>query len=346
MSAPAQSPILNFGLDFRAIGERLKGERADRLARTSKILDFGVGFIDAALGGIFPNDLILIGAASGHGKTEVVSSIALNAAKQKKRVHYFALEAEDREIERRCKYRMLASLIFNPKLGMAPHRLARMNYQDWYAGRLDDITGIVEDGMDERLAEQFGTLHTYYRGTDFTAETFERTVLALQDQTDLIILDHLHYVDTDDPNENRGYKIIVKKIRDVALGIGKPVIVVAHVRKAERLKAPIVPRLDDFHGTSDVPKIATRAVMLAPAFDRPSGSRHLWSTYLAPVKNRLDGSRTRYVGLVNFNQRSGSYDSAFTLGRLIENGTAFEPIPAGDIPEWAKQVTSKGELIQ
>ena len=61
---------------------------------------------------------------------------------------------------------------------------------------------------------------------------------------------------SDDPNENRAVKNIVKRIRDVSLAIGVPVIVVAHLRKKDRIPRPLAPDLDDFHGASDITKIA------------------------------------------------------------------------------------------
>ena len=39
-------------------------------------LSFGVKFLDAALGGILPDDLVLIGAPSGVGKTGFVTNLA------------------------------------------------------------------------------------------------------------------------------------------------------------------------------------------------------------------------------------------------------------------------------
>ena len=60
---------------------------------------FGIKYLDAALHGIKPNDLILIGASSGAGKTELCTHIAKTNAKLGKRVRYIALEAEKNEIE-------------------------------------------------------------------------------------------------------------------------------------------------------------------------------------------------------------------------------------------------------
>lgn len=322
-------PAFDFGSSsFKSASERVAEERQKRLSQAGRIMSFGVKFLDVTLGGIFPNDLILIGAKTGAGKTTLASCVAMQNAFAGRRVHYFALEAEEDEIERRIKYRALAGEM------SSAGAYTRLNFLDWYKGNLDHATAFYEKKAEAKIAEAFRTLHTFYRTADFYAEQFERMVLAIQDQTDLIILDHLHYVDSEDANENRGYKLIVKKVRDVALGIGKPVIVVAHLRKGDRKSPQLVPSIEDFHGTSDVPKMCTKAVMIAPAFDQEGPTPHLWPTYISPAKCRFDGSRTRYVGLTNFDVRSGAYDDDFDLGKVI--GDKWERIDNSKTPEWAK----------
>jgi hypothetical protein len=319
---------------FKTVGDRLESERKDRLDQGARILSFGVNFLDVALGGIFQHDLVLIGAKTGIGKTALASCIALANAKNGRRVHYFALEAEDREIERRIKFQLLSEMV---RRGVGPREAAKLNYLDWYVGRLDALTGRFEAGADAALRDALKNLHTYYRTTEFYAEQFEVMVREIQEQTDLVILDHLHYVDSDDNNENRGYKQIVKKIRDVALSIGKPVVVVAHTRKGDRRSARLVPDIEDFHGTSDVPKIATKAIMLAPAHDQQSGSPTRWPTYIHPVKCRFDGTRTRYVGLVTYDARANAYDGGFQLGKLTPGGDEWQGVDSDKLPEWAKE---------
>lgn len=316
---------------FKSFQERLKGERTKRLASSGRILTFGVKFLDVALGGIFQNDLLLLGAKTGAGKTALAARIAYANAQRGKRVHYFALEAEEDEIERRIKFQCVAELVRRRGVQWEHH----LNFLDWYAGRVDELTAFYEDIVDKELGDRLKTLSTFYRTTDFYAEHLEKMMLAIQDQTDLVVLDHLHYVDSEDPNENRGYKAIVKKVRDSALSIGKPVVLVAHVRKGDRRSAQLVPSIEDFHGTSDVPKVATKAVMIAPAFDQESDASWLWPTYLSPVKCRFDGARTRYVGLVNFDVRLGTYEEDFDLGQI--KGDKFEPVDNSKLPQWARR---------
>jgi hypothetical protein len=328
-----KDPFAPLGPEFKDYGTHIKGEREERLNLAGKTLSFGVKFLDQCLGGIFPRDNVLLGARTGAGKTTLGSVIAESNVEAGKCVHYFALEAEDKEIERRIKFRVLANLA--RMRGVAHYAPGRINYLDWYAGRLDDIMKPWEGEADRLLSERYKTLKTYYRFGDFDAATLERTFLSIQDETDLIILDHLHMVDSDDPSENRGMKTIVKRLRDVALEVGKPTVVIAHLRKTDPRRALIVPDLDDFHGTSDIVKICTKAVVMAPAYDQETTSPHLWATYIHPAKCRQDGSRARFIGLLNFNVHRGRYEDAYELGSFARGADKFEELGPTQYPSWA-----------
>ncbi len=323
---------LDFGLAFEPSTTRLQGEREDRKRLVAQRLRFNIDFLDDALGGILPNDLVVLGARTGAGKTALASMIAQSNARIGKRVHYFALEAEPREIERRMKYRALIGIAW-PML--PPPARARFNYRAWYLGELDDLLGGELDERANAKLATFKTLHTYYRGESFTIDTLDRTFRAIQDQTDLIILDHLHYVDTDDPNENRGYKEITKRIRDISLSVGVPIIVISHLRKKERGPLRVVPDIDDFHGTSEVVKMATKVILIAPA-PRSDGSKpHLWGTYMHVPKDRMDGTTQRYVARGTFDVRRGIYTSGYDIGFVSVDGTQWTKAEEHEVPRWA-----------
>ena len=108
----------------------------------------------------------------------------------------------------------------------------------------------------------------------------------------------------------------------------------------DRRADPLLPGLEDFYGTSDIPKIATKAIMLAPADDRPSRAPGVFNTYIRVAKCRPDGARLRYVGVVPFNSQLGVYEKSFTLGRLTNNDQEFEEIE--EIPLWAQRRSTVG----
>ena len=114
MTAPTQTAIpIDFGFSFSTFAQHLDENRNLRRENAEKCLTFGVEYLDRALGGIFPRDLVLVGADTGIGKTELVTGIArANARKPPlglgKRVHGFFLECDDGEIQERIKWRLLS----------------------------------------------------------------------------------------------------------------------------------------------------------------------------------------------------------------------------------------------
>lgn len=318
------------GAMFVASPERLVGERAERLSNGRELLQFGVQFLDDALVGLGKRDLILIGARTGRGKTQLASIIAMQNCRNGKKVHYFALEAEDREIERRMKFQAIADMYYRDYVGDK----IGLRYLDWYHGKLDYVLGRFEAQADEQLAGTLKNLHTYYRIDSFTGEDFARHLDAIREETDLVVLDHFHYVDTEDKDDNRAHKRIVKQIRDGVLRAEKPVVVIGHVRKGDPRNATLLPSEEDFHGSSDIIKIATKAIMLAPDYATETGSSSLFSTYMQIVKCRQEMALTRYVARMNYDIRTDSYDTFYALGRLGDGGREFVGLDREEWPTW------------
>ena len=144
------------------------------------------------------------------------------------------------------------------------HHLIR--YVDKPTSFFDDELGHFEARADEEVATLLKTLSTYYRVDAFTGDDFSRHLDIIREETDLVILDHFHYVDSDYTNENRGHKELVKKIRDTA-PTGRP----SGARRWSRQEIRPAARATDpdeeaFHGSSDIVKIATKAIMIAPDY--------------------------------------------------------------------------------
>lgn len=334
----AEDPIkFSFGLNFLPAPERMRGEAEERKALVARELGYHDAFLDDVLRGILPHDLILLCAETGAGKTDRAVGIARANVQRGKRVHYFALEAEDKEIERRAKYTALAELAFQANVV----GVDRLNYPDWYRGKCDDVIARFEYDAERMVGLQLRTLHTYYRGSSFGHDDIKRLFLAIKDETDLIILDHLHYVDIEDENENRGFKKTVKMIRDVSLGIGVPILVVAHLRKRDMRSRSIVPDIEMVHGSSDVIKICTQVIMMAPARSLPAKTSYIANTFVHVPKDRMGGA-SGYVALCHYDRRFRTYAPHYTLGRQSFAGDTFEELSANELPRWAKRHRANG----
>ncbi|MBV8760126.1 MAG: AAA family ATPase [Deltaproteobacteria bacterium] len=318
--------------EFRTAPTRIAGERDRRLALAARALLYHHAFLDDLLRGLQPHDLVLLGAETGAGKTELGTAVARANAMAGKRVYYFALEAEPDEIERRSKYAIIAELA--EKAGDA--RRSELNYPDWLVGNCEDICERYNARADQLIAEKLSKLHTYYRGANFGHADIQRMFERIRGHAELVVLDHLHYVDIEDENEHRGFKATVKLIRELALSAGVPVILIAHLRKRDQRARQVVPHIEDFHGSSDIIKICTQVVQLAPAHILESPKWFYAPTFVHVPKDRRGGA-TGFVACCYFDRRFRAYAPHYTLGRLTSGGTDWEPIRPGDAPRWARR---------
>lgn len=318
--------------DFQPMPVRLRGELEERQENGKRALKYHLAFLDDYLRGVLPNDLVLLGAPTGVGKTDLALGIATSNAMHKRRVAYFALEAEPRELERRTKYALLSA-----EAHRAKHpRANELNYADWLLGRCEDIVGPFNARTDQSFLEHLCSLQTYYRGLHFTATTLKEEVEAVHKFVDLIIVDHLHYIDTEhDENETRAQGDTVKAIRDIALTIGKPVILVAHLRKRNTTAKQIVAGIEEFHGSSNITKICTQAIVIERAHGIDSPKWFLSPTFMSIPKDRRLGA-CRLVALCYYDIRTRGYLPTYTLGKLTKGGTEWEPLTDLDRPGWAK----------
>lgn len=317
---------------FRSMPARVFGELSERVEDGQRALKYHLSFVDDYCRAISPNDLVLVGAPTGIGKTELVMNIATTNAMLGKRVHIFALEAEPRELERRTKYALLSQLAHSSK----HPRAIEMNFKDWRLGRLEEICEQFNGQVDRVIAKKLASLFTYYRDTVFGAAELRRQILDIHESTDLIVIDHLHYIDLDgDQSETQAVGELVKTIRDVALNVGRPVILVAHLRKSDQSSKRLVPTIGDFHGSSNITKICTHAITIERCHVIDAPDWFMSPTFISVLKDRAQGP-CPYVAVTNYDRRKKSYDSTYTLGRLEKNGTEWKPFTgAAEPPHWA-----------
>lgn len=320
------------GGQWESSGQRVQGEAERRKGLVARAIPYPASFLQDYLLGILPHDLVLIGAETGAGKTQLASAIAHSAVAAGRRVHFFALEAEPDEIERRLKFSLMSELIAWKEL--TDRDKARWSYAAWYMGHVDDLARGVDQLAEKRLATEIAGLRTFYRGEQFDRRQLER-MLDQCTATDLIILDHLHYVDTDDEREeNRAVSRIMRRLRSFALRAGVPVVCVVHLRKADGRAPRLVPRIGEIHGTSNIAKVATSVVLLARADNRPARNPWIQNTYMAVEKSRLRG-RCPLVAMVGYDRRRNLYHNRYGLGWVDFSGTEVDFIGPEDEPAWA-----------
>lgn len=296
-----------------------------------KLLKFGVPYLDDACRGILPDDLILLGAKSGVGKTQFCVNLALSNLTDGKRVHMLALEAGINEIGERLAYTLTANFYFNDP--NRPRLSRPFNYLDWKIGRFQKELEIYQPYV-RKILTSYSDLNIYYKKRrGFDVGTLIEVVYSIAEKTDLIIIDHAHFFDMEE-NENRALKQIAKETRNISLNIGKPIILVAHLRKSEKRFQELAPGEEEFHGSSDLAKIATKVITLGRGNTIDPTK---FETYVRIAKCRADGSLSRYVGVCSYNIQEAAYETSYQVGHLKNGGSEFEPIQGDDLPYWAKR---------
>lgn len=332
---------INMGFGFSSSKDSfLELERYNKDKNKNR-LSYGVPYLDDISNGISKSELVLVGGRTGCGKTELVTSIAAHNALLGKNVYFFALEAERFEIQNRIASRMLFDVYRNIDTGFK--KKDRFSYKDLQNGLYDSFLERFYPEVYEQLSEQYKTLFVKYKLGKFDLDDLRKDLFAIQLQADLIVIDHLQYVDIVDPNENKAIKEIMQTIRTIVLDIQKPVILVSHLRKADRFNKSIVPDLDDFHGSSDIPKTSTTSIMISPAYDYKSDSDSIFPTYMRLAKCREEGSRARYVSLNKFDVRGNKYLDQYSIGLFKESLDEFKEITdSGDLPHWYQRGLRNG----
>lgn len=340
MALPAEfAPVEERTPAFIPSADRIEGLNAQRRRLSGKRVRFNVSYLDDVTFGILPTDLIVIGAETGAGKTTLGTMVALNAARDGKRVAYLALEAFTNEVEQRLKFHNLSRLAWDT----GDQGRGTLTYAAWMSGLCEDTENRLGAEAEQLLAGQVGNLSTYYRESSFTVDDVVEKLLSLRGKADLVLFDHLHFVDLVGDDENRGMKNLCKTLGDMVNELEIPVVAIAHLRKKNNTSksARLVPDLHEFHGASDITKIATKVVTLARAWDRPNADRSRVATYLRVEKDRLAG-KSEYVAIQDFDLRSNTYAGTYRLGRLTEGGSEFEAVSPSGQPWWAKNSVCTG----
>lgn len=301
--------------------------------RAANLMKFPMRFLNDTLGGISQTDLIILTGSSGGGKSEMVFAIAKALADQGKQVALLALESYQGEVESRLVYKECVRLYFADIARQPGHP----NYQDWHYGGCTFLNEYLEEAC-TNLRESMGNRLWIRCGAEsLDADDIEAAFMSAAKECDVVILDHLHYIDFGADNELLAQKNILKKFSELILHYEVPLILVAHIRKRDRRIKQLVPDIEDIHGSSDIFKIAWKSIAIGRGEFDPSQPTK-WPTLIKVNKNRIDGSRTYYMGLVNFDSQRNAYEDQYALGREgYEKGKpVWEPLEDNECPYWYK----------
>jgi len=302
--------------------------------RKKNKLKTGIAFIDDAMGGLVDEDLVLVGAASGVGKTDLCTLIALNASAQDKGVFFFCLEASQNEIESRIIYKKAVDMFYKD-----PDRPnIRPSYDSFMDGSLSSKFLIYLEKAVTDQKKDLVQLRTIYKNFDgYDISTFKRHVEVVKKYADLLIVDHLQYFDTPGKNENLEMTQIMKEIRGVSLKTGIPIILVSHLRKRDKRNDGVVPDVDSFIGTSNLVKIATKILVVVPNYAQKKIDNQKWETFMRVCKNRYSQAKTRYVGKLIYDSTKGCYLPDYSLFVPHKGGFQLIELDKNQYPSWSRR---------
>lgn len=310
-------------------------EFIDRNVQNAFLIPFGVSYLDDAALGIGPGELLLVGGRTGRGKTALATLLATTMASSAKNVAFFALEADRHEIHQRILYRKLSQLYAENYEGKGGPWERFPRFREWVTkGYNQDMRALEEFAISELYAST-ASLKVFYKQHDYTPQQFKEEITGIGEDSDVIIIDHLHYFDVG-RDEFDGLKRTVHLVREICLQFNKPIILLAHLRKADRASKKSLPEIDDFHGHSDIAKVATSILLLSPAPpDRSPGG--LFPTYFHLAKMRSAGEIVPFVAVHGFDPKKNAYTENYCLDKSNFNSDPTPIEDASEIPKWARR---------
>ncbi len=207
--------------------------------RKGEVLGVPMGFrdLDKILGGLQDNDLIIVAARPGMGKTSLALTMALNAAKyHKKCVAIFSLEMSNEQLVQRL-------LSQESRINSQRLRLGQIRDDEW--DRVAEAAAILGESaiyIDDSAAI-----------TPFELRTKARRLHA-QNSIDLIIIDYMQLMHGGTRSENRVQEIslISRSLKQLARELRIPVVALSQLSRQVENRADKRPQLSDLRESGSI----------------------------------------------------------------------------------------------
>lgn len=267
--------------NFKSFKEVALDTVRDRRKRDiSNICRYWINILDQYLGWIIENELVVIGAWSWIGKTELSWSIALHNAMRWKKVALLSLEWDIWEIVYRYVQREINTKRDKDFLRWPEYRLNLTDVKEEENTVIENIPQELEDNLlifdksfipdRKKLLELMRDIHS---------------------KVDLFVIDHLHYLDYGS-DERNWISEIVKWVKEMTEIMKVPVVLVSHLSR-EHEKKWRLPNKSDLHWSSNIEKNANTVILLTPETEtdyievtNPKDTAYLRATKIIVDKNR------------------------------------------------------------
>ena len=205
----------------------LKASEHTLARQPSDIIKYGYNFLDKKMVGIDIAELVVLGSATGGGKSTFMRGIARSGANQGYKVLYFILEDSPIRTEENEIY--LAVNRFRKKQEKSLYSYeafveGTINKRELYEEMLELSKGINKNIL-ENLTWATGTAST--TGTELLEKIKEE-----KDTYDLFIVDHLHYIELEDKeNKQLSVENFMKQLSKLVSENSLRVIMASHYKK-------------------------------------------------------------------------------------------------------------------
>jgi len=263
--------------------EQAKQERRHRDIKTN--IRYGVGLFDRILWWILENELVVIAGRPWCGKSELAIQIGITNAIRGKKIWLLTLEwdlfeAYYREIQRRINEGKESKEMIKPQE-------FRLNLVD-----VDTDEDRAIESIPEPLKKNLHLYDTKKNGKPRLSELLELFDYYKKEKYDLIILDHIHYINLEGKTEYEGLSELMLSIKACTESTQIPVIAVSHLnREGAGLDRPSMAKLK---GTSAIEQNANTVILLAPDknLHYNTSNENSPDEYLAPTQVIIDKNRT------------------------------------------------------
>ena len=237
----------NYFMSYDELLQRSKEFR--RSISLEWVCKYGVKWIDDYIGWILPDELVVIGARSWVGKSEIAYNISTMNAERWKKVMLFTLEGNIEEPALRHLQRMISH---TEDIKPVEYRFNTRNV-DWLE---DQAQMMIPRAIKENLM--------VFKKEDIpNLSLLKQLIMQWQKDVDLIVIDHLNYIELNSDNENKEIGEIMRELKKITDIIKKPVVLISHVRKPSSKEIDSDPTMFDLYGSSNVAKEATTIIMIS-----------------------------------------------------------------------------------
>ena len=303
---------------------------------------YGIKPLDDAMGGINKNELVVVGADSGAGKSELSLSIMNHNIERGKKVGMFYLEGGHREAMYRMIWKELYRRYTKQKIGFSD-----ITYVDWINNKikdplLDRILEEIKTEYDEKYKDKFyiASISKDFTLSDLTVSLWDFHNLETRDaklDLDLIIIDHLQYFSLlEGESEISSITKILREVKNITNIYSIPIILVSHLRK--KMKDRGLPSQEDFYGSSNIPKIASTCITISPLYAEADFAQGIYPTFFRIVKSRV-GVPPSLAMLTDFNLKRREYADEYSVYKInnATNTPAKHPLSYLELPTWARK---------